>query len=76
VSHDYFATATALQTHEANVIRNYRRDMAQKFRELAAEAEAKALHEADVTEQELLVREAATFRWAAAISDVPEEVVA
>ena len=76
VSHDYFATATALQAHEANVVRNYRRGMAEKYRELAAEADEKALREADVTEQELLTREAATFRWAAAIVDVHEEVPA
>ena len=76
MSHDYFSTATALQQHEANVIRNYRRGMAEKYRELAAEADEKALREADVTEQELLTREAATFRWAAVIVDVHEEVPA
>lgn len=74
--HDYLANATALQVHEARVVRNYRTEMAERFRELAAEADEKALREADVTEQELLTREAATFRWAAAIVDVHEEVQA
>lgn len=73
---DYFAAASALQAHERNVVRAYRREMAERFRELADEAEAKAVREPDVIECELLTREAATFRWAAAISDVPEEVPA
>jgi hypothetical protein len=76
MSHDYLASAVALQQHEANVIRNYRREMAERFRALADEAEAKALREPDVIEAELLVREAATWRWAALLEDVPEEVVA
>ena len=73
IEHDYFTTASALQVHEANVVRAYRRDLAEKYRQLAAETEAKALEQPDVTEQELLVREAATWRWAAAIADVVDE---
>lgn len=71
-----FDNAAAVQAHCAGQVIAFRRSMAERFRELADEAEAKALREPDVIEAELLTREAATFRWAAAIEDVPEEVVA
>jgi len=69
---DYFQTATALQAHERNVVSNYRREMAERFRQLADEAEEKALHEPEVIEQGLLLREASTWKWASAILDVHE----
>jgi len=69
---DYFAAATALQAHERNVVSRYRREMAERFRQMADEAEAKALHEPEVIEQGLLLREASTWKWASAILDVHE----
>jgi len=72
MSEDYFQTATALQAHERNVVSRYRREMAERFRALADEAEAKALHEPEVIEQGLLLREASTWKWASAILDVHE----
>lgn len=72
--HEYFSAAVALQNHEKNVVRNYRRSIAEKYRQLADEAETKALRcYGDVIEQSLLYREAGTWRWAAAIVDVPED---
>lgn len=75
-STDNFSTAAAIQQIKAAGAREVCIHKAERLRALADEAEVEAAREPDVIKCELLTREAATFRWAAVIVDVHEEVTA
>lgn len=74
--HDYFTTATALQAHEANVLRNYRSHEAEQLRKIADDYGMRALDSADTTERAWLEGVSEGLRVAAAELDVSEEVSA
>ena len=65
---DYFATATALQTHEANTIREFARVKAELLRQQADVLDLEALHcYHDASERAKLEGRAEGLREAAAL---------
>jgi len=76
VSVDYFTAATALQRHEANILRRLREHLAQELRTEAEAYELRATLEADPADRREQEWIAYGLRIAAAKVDVPERVPA